>query len=136
MPTLYNAAGHQPHILFWNDAPDRGRDAQWYYALNNLGYNEHSDYDIYETNAPTAGVGNGLGGRATPQTLGGYDTLLYTSGDLGTYTLGNGDFTADPSNDIGVLSNWFQQGGKKAFLTGDDLRPKPDRSPAARPWPS
>lgn len=47
--------------------------------------------------------------------------LLYIAGDLGTNTLSNNDYSIDPSNDIGVVSNWFQQGGKKAFMTGDDL---------------
>ncbi len=121
LPTLLNAAGDQPEILFWNDFANRGGENEWYYALNNLGYNEHLDYDVYYTNGPSSGVGNGLGGRATAQTLGGYDTMLYTSGDLGAFTISNNDFSDDPSNDIGVLSNWFQQGGKKAFFTGDDL---------------
>ncbi len=121
LPTLFDTHGNQPEILFWNDAPDRGRDAQWFYALGTLGYNEHNDYDLYETNGASSGVGNGLGGRATPQTIGGYGQLLYTCGDLATYTMSNGDFDADPSNDIGVVSNWFQQGGKRAFMTGDDL---------------
>jgi hypothetical protein len=121
LPTLYNAAGQQPRILFWNDFANRGGENEWYAALNNLGYNAGSDYDIYYTMGPSSGVGNGLGGRATPQTIGGYNTLLYTSGDLGTLTLGNNDYASDPSNDIGVLTNWFGQGGKKAFMTGDDL---------------
>ncbi len=76
---------------------------------------------MYETNSASSRVGQGLGGRATSQTMGGYDILLYTCGDLGAYTISNGDFANDPSNDIGVLSNWFQQGGKKGFFTGDDL---------------
>ncbi len=95
---------------------------EWYYALGNLGYREQIDYDVYDTNGPSSGEsGNGLGGRATPQTLAGYDILLYTCGDLGAYTISNGDYYNDPSNDIGVLSAWFQQGGKKGFFTGDDL---------------
>ena len=108
-------------ILFWNDFANRGGENEWYFALGNLGYREQIDYDVYYTNGPSSGVGNGLGGRATHQTLAGYDILLYTCGDLGAYTISNGDYYNDPSNDIGVLSAWFQQGGKKAFLTGDDL---------------
>jgi hypothetical protein len=121
LPTLFNVAGDQPQILFWNDFANRGGENEWYTALNNLGYNEHVDYDVYYTNGPSSGVGNGLGGRATSQTIGGYNTLLYTAGDLGVNTIANNDYGNDPSNDVGVLSNWFQQGGKKAFLTGDDL---------------
>ncbi len=121
LPTLFDAAGNQPEILFWNDFANRGGENEWYFALNSLGYNEHVDYDIYYTNGPSSGVGNGLGGRATSQTIGGYNTLLYTAGDLGVNTLSNNDYANDPSNDVGVVSNWFQQGGKKAFMTGDDL---------------
>jgi len=121
LPTLTNVAGNQPRILFWNDALDRGGENEWNYALKNLGYLEGQQYDVFNTQGPSSGVGNGLGGRATSQTIGGYNTLLYTSCDLGAYTLGNNDYTLDPSNDIGVLSNWFQAGGKKAFMTGDDL---------------
>ncbi len=121
LPTLFDVAGNQPEILFWNDFANRGGEDEWYFALNNLGYNEHVDYDVYYTNGPTSGVGNGLGGRATSQTMGGYNTLLYTAGDLSVYTIANGDFASDPSNDIGVLNNWFASGDKSAFMTGDDL---------------
>ncbi len=121
LPSLFDTNGNQPRILFWNDFANRGGENEWYYALNNLGYNEHIDYDVYYTQGPSSGVGNGLGGRATSQTIGGYETLLYTAGDLGVATLSNNDYLVDPSNDIGVVSNWFQQGGKNAFMTGDDL---------------
>jgi hypothetical protein len=121
LPTLFDLAGHQPEILFWNDFANRGGENEWYFALNNLGYNEHLDYDVYYTNGPSSGVGNGLGGRATSQAIGGYDVLLYTSGDLTAYTLSNGDYANDPSRDLAVLDGWFQAGDKKAFMTGDDL---------------
>jgi hypothetical protein len=121
LPTLFDLAGNQPEILYWNDFANRGGENEWNYALNSLGYNEHVDYDIYYTNGPSSGVGNGLGGRATALTMGGYNTLLYTCGDLGVYTISNGDQNVDPSNDIGVLTDWFEDGGKHAFMTGDDL---------------
>jgi hypothetical protein len=121
LPALRDAAGAQPAILYWNDAANRGGENEWAYALDSLHYAEHVDYDVYTTNGPSSGVGNGLGGRATAATLAGYDILLYTSGDLGVNTIANNDYSNDPSNDAGVLGAWFQQGGKKAFLTGDDL---------------
>ncbi len=37
------------------------------------------------------------------------------------YTISNNDFGNDPSDDLGVLTDWFYQGGKHAFMTGDDL---------------
>jgi hypothetical protein len=119
LPTVWNGFGGQPRILFWNDAGNRGGQDEWCHALNDIAL--RSDYDVYYTNGPTSGVGNGLGGRATAATLAGYDLLLYTSGDLATFTIANGDYGNDPSNDLGVLDAWFQQGGKQAFLTGDDL---------------
>ena len=121
LPSLIDIAGHQPRILFWNDFGNRGGENEWYYALNNLGYNEQVDYDVYYTVGPTSGVGNGLGGRANVNLIDGYDVLLYTCGDLTVYTLGNNDPLKDPSNDIGILDNWFERGGKKAFMTGDDF---------------
>ena len=114
-------SGAQPTMLFWNDASGRGGDEEWFGALRWLGIQPGVDCDVYETNGPTSGVGNGLGGRATAAQLAGYRTLLYTCGDLGSYNLGNGDFNADPSQDIGLLSAWLSSGGKRWLGTGDDL---------------
>jgi hypothetical protein len=55
----------QPSILFWQDAIDRGGQNEWFFALSQLGYKMGVDYDMYATNAPSSGLGNGLGGRAT-----------------------------------------------------------------------
>ncbi len=121
LPTLSNAVGDHPQILFWNDFANRGGQNEWYFALNNLGLNEHIGYDVLHQNDGSPTSANGLGGRTTAATLAGYDILLYTCGDLGAFTISNNDYGNRPSNDIGVLSNWFQQGGKKGFFTGDDL---------------
>jgi hypothetical protein len=79
------------------------------------------DYDMYATNGPSSGVGNGLGGRATSAQLAGYRTLLYNSGDLSVNLIANGDFENDASNDVGVLTNWFGQEDKNALFTGDEF---------------
>ncbi len=122
LPTLFTATpGDQPKILFWQDAIDRGGQNEWFYALAQTGFRLGEQYDMYATNGPSSGVGNGLGGRATGALLSGYDVLLYTSSYLGTNLLANGDFENDPSRDIQVVSNWFGQGDKSAFMTGDDL---------------
>ncbi len=92
----------------------RGGDNEWFFALNQIGYQMGVDYDMYATNGPSSGVGNGLGGRAASAQLAGYNTLLYTSGDLSVNLLANGDFANDPSDDINVVSNWFAQGDKNA----------------------
>ena len=101
---------------------DRVLENKWYYGLlNSNGYSMFDDYDVYYTNGPSSGVGNGLGGRATAAQLEYYDTLLYTSGDLSAFTLSNGDFVTDPSQDIAVLDAWLASGDKNAFFTGNDL---------------
>ncbi len=122
LPSLKTSTvGDHPEILFWNDFANRGGENEWYHALNHAGLVEGVGYDLYYTNAPDAGEGNGLGGRTTSAVLDGYDILLYTSGNLLVYTLGNGDFASDPSADIQLINAWFSRGNKKAFMTGDDL---------------
>jgi len=122
LPTLFSSTpGDQPKVLFWNDFANYGGENEWYHALNGAGMVEGQQYDVYYTNAPDAGEGNGLGGRATSALLDGYDTLIYTSGNLFAYCLGQGDYATDPSLDVQVLTSWFARGGKKALFTGDDL---------------
>ena len=123
LPTMFSAtADDQPRIIFWQDSDYNGEGRNhWFLALNQLGYRMGVDYDMYFTHVPQQGLGNGLGGRATSVLLDGYDTLLYTSGRQWSYTLSNGDFGGDPSNDIQVISNWFANGDKNAFMTGDNL---------------
>ncbi len=116
-----NSYGNQPTILFWNDFANRGGEDAWFGALTNLGYELGEDYDLYYTNAPTSGVGNGLGGRATTALLSGYEVLLYTCGNLRNFTISNGDSSLDPGNDVQLLTSWFEQGEVKAFFSGDDL---------------
>ncbi len=120
LPTVVDATGIQPWVLYWNDGGTNGE--VWFEALaqQELG-GPAPKFDVYETNGPSAGVGNGLGGRATSDLLDGYSVLLYTCGELSVNTIANNDFNNDPSDDIGVLDDWFQQGDKHAFLTGDDL---------------
>ncbi len=122
LPSVETVAGHQPRVLFWNDAAGGGGDDEWYEAFLRYYYVTPGEwFDVYETNGPSSGVGNGLGGRATGDLLSGYELLVYTCGDLGFYTLGNGDGFFDFSDDIGVLTDWFEQGDKQAFMAGDDL---------------
>ncbi|MDX2475597.1 MAG: T9SS type A sorting domain-containing protein [Candidatus Krumholzibacteria bacterium] len=110
-----------PGTIFWNDFADRGGEQEWYGALNNLGMKSGFDYDIFYTNGPSSGVGNGIGGRTSGLALENYTAMLYTSGDLGLNTISNGDFEVDPGDDIGALINWMSAGNKNIFFTGDDL---------------
>ncbi len=122
LPTVQgHEPGEQPKILLWNDFANRGGEEKWIWAMTLLGLVEGRDYDLYYTNGPSSAVGNGLGGRATPELLAGYDQLFYTCGDLRDRTLGHGDYYGDPSDDVGLLDAWLRQGGKGALLTGDNL---------------
>ncbi len=122
LPSVKSATpGDHPGVLFWNDFANRGGQAEWHGALSNLGLQAGIHYDVYYTNGPSSGVGNGLGGRATQFHLEGYNDMLYTAGDLSINTIANGDFNSDPSLDAAVLDLWLKQGGKDIFLTGDDL---------------
>jgi hypothetical protein len=118
---LSDISGEQPPLLFWDDQADLAGEEAWYGSLDYLDYQVGRHYDVYRTNSPSSGVGNGLGGRATPEQLAGYEVIAYSCGDLSALTLGNGDFQHDPSDDIGVLDSWLRQGDKDLFLTGDDL---------------
>jgi hypothetical protein len=111
----------QPSILFWNDFANRGGENEWYFALAQLGFHRHDEYDIYYTNAPSSGVSNGLGSRAAPSQLAGYATMLYHSGDLASYTMAANDIEADKSGDILCVDTWLLQGDKNLFISGDDF---------------
>jgi hypothetical protein len=45
--------------------------------------------------------------------------MLYDAGQLGAYTLSNGNFTTDAGDDIGALVTWLTDGNKDLFMTGD-----------------
>ena len=115
----------QPKTLFWNDFANRGGEAEWHGAFANLGLLVGRDYDVYYTNAPSSGLGNGLGGRASRFSVEGYNNLLYTAGDLGVNTISNGDFDNDAGNDVALLQDWLLQGSsenpRNLFMTGDEL---------------
>jgi len=111
-----------PPFLFWNDFGNIGGEIEWYTALNAISFGLGRDYDIYYTNGPSSGVGNGLGGRAgTHLNLQHYTDLLYTCGDLLSFTLSPASFAQDAGDDLGVLRNWLELGGRDMFMTGDDL---------------
>ena len=122
LPSLTSLpAAEQPSILFWNDFGARGGESYWYTSFNDLGFQAGVDYDVYHTNGPSSAVGNGLGGRATSTQLAGYETIIYTCGDLSEFTISNGDYMQDAGNDVGVLDGWLDLGDKQMLLTGDDL---------------
>lgn len=139
LPSLRSAAVPdsitQPDILFWDDAGARSNRDEWYSAFANLGLIPGVDYDIYYTKDPRQDAGQGLGGHATAAQLAGYSDLIYTSGRQFSNLLTDPDAvpSQDPSNDVALLTAWFEQGDKDALLTGDDLIGALDRaaSPAS-----
>jgi hypothetical protein len=120
LPTI-KADLSQPGILFWNDYANNGGENEWYGALDNMGLLWGRDYDIYYTQGPTSGVGNGLGAAASAITLADYTDMLYTAGNYSAYTMANGDWVGDPSPDIDTVINWLNQGNKDLYMTGDGV---------------
>jgi hypothetical protein len=126
LPSVYDDPNNPgtlvtPKTLFWNDFANRGGESEWHGSFANLGLVLGRDYDTFYTNGPSSGVGNGLGGRATSLSIDGYDNMVYTSGNLGTFTISNGDPLNDISNDIFVLDSWMRNAPRDFFATGDDL---------------
>jgi hypothetical protein len=107
-----------PPILLWVDGGDL---EDWVNALTDIGKDIGEDFDLFRTRAPSAGVDNGLGSRATPELLGFYRTLLYDSGDLQRMTLSDGNFELDGSNDLALLDAWMLQTDKSLLAMGDNL---------------
>lgn len=120
LPTLFDDAGNQPKILFWNDFANRGGEAAWHGGFEALEHYIGEDYDTYYTNAPSSALGNGLGGRATFGQIDGYDTIVYSCGDLSIATITNDD-ALDSGDDARLLTNWLDLGDKYLFATGDNL---------------
>ncbi len=120
LPSI-DAEGNQPPIIFWDDFGTSGGQEEWFGAFGNLGMEMGNHYDVYHTNGPASGEGNGLGGRASYDQIKGYSDLLYSSGDLGVYTISNGDFFRDGGRDVQLLTEWFSQQSVDAFFCGNQL---------------
>jgi len=122
---LSTTVGDIPEILLWNDFGDRGGENEWEGALKSMGLERGTAYDLYYTNGPSSGTGNGLGSTCTGTTLSLYDHMLYTAGDLagmtmtGTKVPGTEDpFDGDGSNDIALVKSYLLGGGD-LLATGD-----------------
>jgi len=121
LPTMFSATpGDQPEILFYNDFGNRGAENEWQGALANLGFFEGQHYDVFYTNAPSSGVSNGLGAKATINQIDGYTTMLYSLGNLGSMGIQPYDQNNDKSNDIDLLNAWLSN-GKNFLATGDGV---------------
>ncbi len=116
LPSLRNAAGTQPRLLFWNDG-NVHMAGEWFGALRSLGLVPGVDYDVYDTNFPSTGGYNGLGARATVSQIAGYTDMLYACGSYLVFTLMN----QPGADDTNLLNQWFALGGRDLFMTGDNL---------------
>ncbi|MCP4293104.1 MAG: T9SS type A sorting domain-containing protein, partial [bacterium] len=119
LPSIHSS-GSQPPILFWNDSGEQAVQDKWLSSLHRSGFFQGDKIDIYFTNGADSGLGNGLGGRATPELLAGYETILYSSESRNQFTLSDGQVNG-PGNDVGLLSNWLETNNGQLFATGDGL---------------
>ncbi len=127
LPSVRSATpGDVPPILFWNDFGDRGGQDEWMSAFAALDLRQGEDYDVFTTNAPSMGRGNGLGVLCPESVLQLHDHLVYTSGDLASLTLtgpkvwdqSEGEWAGDGSDDIALVESFIDAGGN-FFGTGD-----------------
>jgi len=86
--------------------------------------------DVYDMNAPTSMVGNGMASRATLNHLlyndveyTGYRIIIWDSGDLDVATIGDGNPTYEKADDCTLLINWLNQSSNDVGLLvcGDDI---------------
>jgi hypothetical protein len=121
LPSVGANTTEHPSVLFWYDQELDGDQDLWSAAWHSACPTYRESCDFFTTRAPSRGAGNGLGGRATLAQLQGYTTIVYTSGDLGSPTLSNGDSRHDPGNDLALLDSWLALGGRNLLAAGDDL---------------
>ena len=112
--------GDQPKILFWNDFGKGGGETESWHLEIWVTIWARIMICITPTILPR-GSGMGWGGGRLHYILEGYETILYSCGDLGAFTLSNGDFNSDAGNDIGVLEDWILFEDKNLLLTGSNL---------------
>jgi hypothetical protein len=110
-----------PPILFWDDSGDPDLAARRYELLTILGAVRGFDFDFYYTNAPSAGVSNGIGGRTDGTSLGLYSDIVYAAGDQDDDTITRVDTSYDVGDDIGALLAWLDQGERGLFISGDGV---------------
>ena len=114
------------HVLLVEDADDVHE--AWSAALEVSGC---PSYDLYVTLAPTEGLNNGLGCRATAADLTGYGVIYWDSGDLSRYALnapGGEQLCADTS----LLEDWAAAVSADAILwvSGNGIATELAGSPA------
>lgn len=116
LPTIADASGAQPHILFWQHGHGDQGQRWWLDTFAAAGRQLGVDVDLYAANAPGLEDADGLGGRVPASALAGYDILVYAGNRL---RIG---LSAHPEwDDVAVLTEWIEQGSKRILLTGDNV---------------
>lgn len=134
LPSILDMEGDvciHPEILWWRDCDEEAAQAKWMHAWWDVGASEDRyavlPYDTYYTQAAYAGVGNGLGSRATVLQLSGYRLIVYSSGDQASYTLAPAD--SQSADDLSVLDGWLKLGSKAFFASGNGIACDLSRQP-------
>ena len=106
------------NTLLWLDGND---DEVWAETLAELYVAEGMDVDLFTTRSPISAVGNGLGSRASATQLDGYSGLMYTAGDLGSFTITTSALDIDSSDDLGLITEWLEGGERTLLISGDNV---------------
>lgn len=143
LPTLTDDGGgfDQPNILVINDFGHRGGENDFLGAFGQNGLAEDIDFDTYTVRGPSSLVSNGIGSSgahgATGPQLGGYDCLVYLSGNLSSGLLSDGTNANgnDKGDDLGTLNAWQNLPGDRfAVYFGDELATDLNRSVAGQTY--
>ncbi len=129
LPSLRVGMGiTQPKALVINDFGHRGGENDFLGAAGQIGMLEGMDFDTYTVRGPSSQVSNGIGSAgahgATGAQLGGYDCLIYFSGNLSDDLLSDGsdDASNDKGDDLGTLTAWDGLAGDRYMVYfGDNL---------------
>lgn len=116
LPTVTSLAGDQPRVLFWQHGHRDQGQRWWLDTFAQTGRRLGCELDLYATNAPGVEDADGLGGRVPATALAGYDILVYSAGRLYPNLR-----RQDTWDDLELLTQWLQQGGKRLLLTGDNV---------------
>ena len=85
-------------------------------------YNGLGGYDVFSTQASSSGLQNGLGCRAEPGQLAGYDLVIWDSGNLPSYTLTDA-LPDDICFDTDLLGDWLDNSNHATglWLMGNEI---------------
>jgi hypothetical protein len=124
LPMIYGMDGENfdtASILLWDDLGRDSRRPYWHMALKQALGLVGPDYDVFYTNAPTSGMDNGLGDRASVEQLAGYSVIIYASGDVVWPSISQIHNVSDYPANVNLLDGWLKLGQKNLLLSGDNI---------------